>query len=138
MDFHGFSWIFMDSHGFSWIFMDSHGFSCFLYTTDLEPMVFRTHNCLMDLKKLKKHVCFFLCGWPLSQIYTYALSKFDIKCASHLGVIIKHEGGSRPPGPRRFGFSPRPPGLRTTTTSTTKVVVNLQTSLTSACPHPRD
>ena len=48
IDFHGFSWIFMDSHGFSWIFMDSHGFSCFLYTTDLEPMVFRTHNCFMD------------------------------------------------------------------------------------------
>ena len=48
MDSHWFSLILFDFHGFSLIFMDSHGFSCFLYTTDLEPMVFRTHNCFMD------------------------------------------------------------------------------------------
>ena len=39
----------MDFHGFSWIFMNFHGFSWFLYPTDLEPMVFRTHNCFTDM-----------------------------------------------------------------------------------------
>ena len=60
MDFHGFSLIFMDSHWFSWILIDFHWFPwisivfccvlddfwyAFLYTSDLEPMEFRTHNC---------------------------------------------------------------------------------------------